>query len=90
MTSRAPGSAPAEFVTCETVAAIVLHVRRVTAAAPIPLGGHTAPRPRALCGAPVDWDTQIPVASIAAEPDDNRAVRPCRTCRAQLAREDRL
>lgn len=76
----------APLVTCETVAAIVLHVRRVTDV-PVRLGGHTAPRPLALCGSPVDWDTQIPVASVTAPSDATRAVRPCRGCRTALARE---
>jgi hypothetical protein len=66
-----------QFVTCETVAAIVLHVRRVTDI-PVRLTGHSTPRPRALCGRPVDWDTQRPVAIGHIT---------CRDCKAALAAE---
>lgn len=51
------------LVICETVAAITLHLREVTTDSPIKLGGHW-PRPLALCGAEVSWDTQIPVSSV--------------------------
>ena len=45
------------FVTCETVAAIVLHIRIVG-----PEGVRRAgfsERPKSLCGAKVSWDTGI-------------------------------
>jgi hypothetical protein len=59
-----------EMVTCETVAAIVVHVRRLgPGIPPIRLSGHST-RPFALCGSPIDWDTQIP------------ATEPCVTCRS--------
>lgn len=64
----------AQLVTCETVAAVVLHARRV-ADIPVRLSGHSPLRPLALCGRPVDWDTEIPVSV--------RAVT-CRNCRAEL------
>lgn len=61
------------MVTCETVAAIVVHVRRLgPGIAPVRLSGHSSPRPFALCGSPVDWDTQNPV--------NDRTVT-CRSCR---------
>lgn len=64
-----------ELVTCETVAAIVLHVRRI-ADRGVRLSGHVSPRPLALCGEPVYWDTQRPVAAVS-----------CRRCKAALERE---
>lgn len=63
------------LVICETVAAIVLHVRRVTPTSPIRLGGHST-KPLALCGSRVDWDTECPVSLINVT---------CRDCRAALA-----
>lgn len=65
------------LVTCETVAAIVLHVRRVTDT-PVRLSGHSGMRPLALCGSAIDWDTEIPVSAENAT---------CRGCRTALARE---
>jgi hypothetical protein len=62
------------LVACETVAAVVLHVRRI-ADRGVKLGGHVAPRPLALCGSPVDWDTQRPVSAVH-----------CRSCLAALAK----
>lgn len=66
-----------ELVTCETVAAIVVHARRIVESE-VRLSGHTAPRPLALCGSPVDWDTMIPVAGTS-----------CRWCKALLPSEVR-
>lgn len=57
-------SAPlAALVICETAAAITLHLREVTTASPIKLSGHW-PRPLALCGAEISWDTRIPITSV--------------------------
>jgi hypothetical protein len=63
-----------DLVTCETVAAIVLHVRRVVDRGFRP-SGHVTPRPLALCGSPVDWDTKQPVESTS-----------CHSCRLALAK----
>jgi len=65
------------LVTCETVAAIVLHARRITNRG-VRLSGHVEPRPLALCGSPVDWDTQRPVSAVH-----------CRSCLAALAGSSR-
>lgn len=51
----------AEFVVCETLTAMVQHLRQVTATSPVNLGGHTSPKPVTLCGMQADWDTRIPV-----------------------------
>ena len=48
------------LVTCESVAAIIVHLRD-EAVAPIRLSGHSFPRPRALCDAEIAWDTKLPV-----------------------------
>ncbi len=61
-----------DYVTCETVAAIVVHIRRASDA-PVRLNGHTSPRPTSLCGMEVAWDTQIPVSSAT-----------CRKCIAAI------
>lgn len=58
-----------KYVTCESVAAIVLHVREV-GTTPISYSGF-AQRPRALCETKVAWDTKISVELAS-----------CRTCRA--------
>ena len=50
------------LVACESVAAIVVHLRD-DALAPVRLSGHPFPRPRALCDAEVAWDTQLPTNS---------------------------
>lgn len=64
-----------DLVTCETVAALVLHARRI-ANHSVQLGGHDTPRPLALCGAPIYWDTQRPVSDVH-----------CRLCLAVLKNE---
>lgn len=61
-----------EFVTCESVASIVLHVRRI-GDRPVHLGGHVSPRPLALCQSMVAWDTKRPVSTVG-----------CRDCRDEL------
>lgn len=66
-----------QLVTCETVAAIVRHVRRV-ADIPVKLGGHSVPRPRALCDRHVDWDTTRPVVLEHIT---------CRACKAAVSGE---
>jgi len=38
------------------------HLRRIgPGEAPIKLGGHASPKPRALCDREIAWDTRIPV-----------------------------
>jgi len=61
------------FVVCESTAAIVTHLRLV-GDKPISLSGPSFPRPEALCGSEIAWDTQLPI----------NAVR-CRACMHQLA-----
>jgi len=66
----------AEFVTCETVNAIVVHVRRVSALTqPVRLSGHPSPSPFAMCGTPIAWDTQIPASEKCVT---------CRSCRKAM------
>jgi len=60
-----------DFVTCESTAAIVVHIRRIGDRG-INIHGHTHPRPEALCGAKVAWDTRIPLAGAT-----------CRRCIAE-------
>jgi hypothetical protein len=64
-----------ELITCETVAAIVLHARHIVDR-DVRLNGHRSPKPLALCGSPVDWDTQRPVSAVH-----------CRSCLAVLAKD---
>lgn len=52
-----------ELVTCESTAAITLHLRS-TREIPVSLSGF-ATRPRALCGAEVAWDTRIQVSAAS-------------------------
>lgn len=62
-----------EVVTCESVAALVLHLRRLgPGIPPVRLSGHGGPGPFALCGSVIAWDTQRPATE--------RCVT-CRTCR---------
>lgn len=49
-----------EYVTCESTAAITVHIRKV-GNVPVSLSGFTS-RPQALCTAVVAWDCQIPTA----------------------------
>ena len=44
------------LTTCESTAAILLHVRDVTDLTTIRLGGHAHPRPLTLCGTEAAWD----------------------------------
>jgi hypothetical protein len=75
-TSQRPERKPGDLVTCETVAAIVVHVRRLgPGSPPIRLSGHTSPRPFAMCGSPIDWDTQIPATEAHVS---------CRSCRKAI------
>ena len=48
-----------ELITCESTAAISLHLRKISEAK-ISYSGHS-PRPKALCGREVAWDTRIVV-----------------------------
>lgn len=48
-----------EFVTCESTAAITVHIRKV-GNVPVSLGGFTS-RPKALCDTVVAWDCRGPV-----------------------------
>ncbi len=62
-----------DLVSCETVAAIVLHARRIGPRLKgVAYGGHTDPRPLALCGAAIDWDTTRPATEACVT---------CRSCR---------
>lgn len=63
-----------EIVTCETIAAIAVHASRIVDR-DVHLAGHRTPRPLALCGLPVDWDTMIPVTAACVS---------CRRCKALL------
>ena len=62
------------LVVCETVAAVVPHLRIVTAESPIKLGGHH-PAPKTLCGRDAGWDTQLPLTSAR-----------CTTCLSERAK----
>lgn len=61
-----------EFVACETYPGYSHHIRRV-GDRPVHLGGHVSPKPKALCGREVAWDTRIPVATVE-----------CRSCQQRL------
>jgi hypothetical protein len=54
------------FVTCESVAAVTLHIRETTDT-PVNYSGF-ARRPKALCDAVIAWDTQIPVSAARCMP----------------------
>lgn len=60
-----------DLVVCESTAAIVAHLRRVTEATPIKLSGHAFPRPLSLCGNEIAWDTRLPIDAAS-----------CRACLA--------
>ena len=63
------------YIASETVAAIVLHVRRVGPdLPPIRLSGHST-KPFAMCGSPMDWDTVSPVSERTIS---------CRSCRIAM------
>ena len=55
-----PRTMIANLVVCETVAAIAKHLRDTTYKA-VSLSGHATPRPAALCGALIAWDTTLPI-----------------------------
>ncbi len=64
------------LVVCETVHAIVTHLREPTEESPVRFGGFSDRTSRpfpvlALCGSQVAWDTQLPV-SIARCRDCNK------------------
>lgn len=48
-----------KLIVCETVAAITPHLRVVTVNHPENYHGHATPKPKALCGAFVAWDTKL-------------------------------
>lgn len=52
---------PGELVTCDTTAAREIHVRRVTDLRRAKLCGHDHPKPIALCGCRIDYDTKAPI-----------------------------
>lgn len=62
-----------EFVACETVACIVHHVRRI-GDTPVNPNGHW-PKPLAMCGTPVNWDTKVPPTEKCIS---------CRGCRVAM------
>lgn len=55
-------STPLTFITCESTAAITLHVRIVLGTTPANYSGHS-PRIKALCGGVVAWDTKLPIGA---------------------------
>lgn len=54
--------------TCETDAAVAVHVRRVDSLGRRLSGGLRALGVRAACGARVSWDTDIPVSAVTCRP----------------------
>ena len=60
---------PATLISCESVAAVVLHLR-VLAEAPVSYSGHPWNEVKALCTSVVAWDMKIPVSYAT-----------CRVCR---------
>lgn len=52
------------LIACESTAAYTVHAREVTDAAPIRCGGHSTPRPEALCGMEIAWDTELPLSAV--------------------------
>lgn len=68
-----------DYVVSETYPGYCYHLRRV-GSRPVKYGGHTSPRPRALCGRDVAWDTRSPVKWFIdgrANPHERR----CDACR---------
>lgn len=72
------------LIVCESTAAIVLHLRRLSPAGPRYTGGIDTPF---LCGAKYlnGWDTRIPVEAFDGEPNrgPTRLCRGCRDARGQ-------
>lgn len=65
------------YVVCESVAVITTHARVVDASSPIRLNGHAKrPRPHALCGMEIAWDTRLPIEAVR-----------CRDCKRLMAEE---
>lgn len=60
------------LVVCESVAAIVFHLRTYEDPSELKFGGHAPPRPLSLCEREIAWDTKIPVRYTAVT---------CKTCR---------
>lgn len=59
-----PNITPGSLITCETMAAIVVHIRNLTETGPHYGGGADT---HALCGAPVKWDMKIPVSAATCK-----------------------
>ena len=59
------------YVVCESTAAITTHLRELGSNNdnPVKYAGHW-PRPKALCGTEISWDTKLPIETVR-----------CRTCR---------
>lgn len=53
-----------KVLTCETIAAIVVHARH-EGDRPVRYGGHARPKPVSLCGRKIDWDTRRPLSSVS-------------------------
>jgi len=62
------------YITCETTAAIVVHIREIAAGETPRYSGHSDVI-KSLCGLRVSWDTQIPIR--------------CATCKICKTREAR-
>jgi hypothetical protein len=68
-------------IVCESTAAITLHLRAIDGPTDrlVNYGGHAQPRPKALCGVEVAWDTHLP--------KDAARCGPCRTALYKAALE---
>lgn len=64
---------PGDLITCETFAAIVVHIRRVGLSGPHYGGGTAEHMGQTLCGVVPSWDTRIPVTAAT-----------CRGCRREF------
>lgn len=73
--STTPKPAAGQFVTCETMAANIVHIRRADRLGPN-YHGHS-PRPTTLCNAPAAWDTRIPLTAAT-----------CRVCVSTYAKTE--
>lgn len=51
-----------DLIVCETTAGIVPHLRLVGSVLK-KLGGHYSPKPVALCGVPITWDTNLSISA---------------------------
>jgi hypothetical protein len=55
-----------KLVVCESIAAITTHLRDAEVVEPN-YGGHH-PRPAALCGSAIAWDTKLPLGAARCRP----------------------